>query len=209
MAQNFSSLFAAAEQEVRSFLVPAQNLSPSESRKMIAQYTAAIAGNFVPWMAAASVSARSLQGRFACEENLFQEMCDDHPGMLEQFSLSANAQPTLNDTRHVIDAVQSIRTMVSEMNGLKNIALMTCLEGTSKIFIPYLAELATRRGSKNLAYTDAHGVADAKHAEQFLWAISYEEKFYENTKEIMDTATQQSLQLLRTIFVLKKSRIPT
>ena len=202
MTQDFSLLFAAAEQEVRAFLAAPETLSPEQSRDIIARYTAAIAGNFVPWMAAASVSVRSLQARFACEENITQEMHGDHPGLLETFARGANAEPTAQDHTAVADAVQNIRTLVHEMNGLKLLTLMACLERTSNGFIPFLADLAHERNSREFTYTNVHGLADAKHAEQFLWALSFEQNEYEDAPRIVEETVRRCVTFLRTILTV-------
>jgi hypothetical protein len=42
-------------------------------------------------MAAAAVSVRSLEARFACEENIYVEIAQNHIGMLDEFAAAAGA----------------------------------------------------------------------------------------------------------------------
>lgn len=73
-----------ARTEVAAFL-PKQALSDVQARDVLQRYTAAIEGNFVAWMGAAVITARSVQGRYAASENLWVEMKNDHAGMLRKF----------------------------------------------------------------------------------------------------------------------------
>lgn len=190
--------FARATEDIKKSLPSASLLSPEQCRSIIQRYTAAIEGNFVGWMGAAAISARSIEGRFAASENLYVEMKDDHAGMLRDFALSAQAVPSIEHFADVAEQVSSIRKLVAQMSGLKTLTLMAVLENTSGAFIPWLAELAEKCGSSNLKYTDVHGVADMEHAEQFLWAVQCEAVHYTNSKlQIDDVISKTSLFLTR------------
>ncbi len=92
--------------------------------------------------------------------------------------------------------------MVREWNGLQNTTLVTYLESTSVAFIPYLAEIARRRGSDNLEYTSAHGPADIGHAQDFLYALDRERKEgYGTVLPTIDATIVQGHQFLKHIFV--------
>lgn len=186
--------------EVHAFLPSLDQLAPEQCRTIIQKYVAAIQGNFVNWMAAAAVSGRSVQARFAAEENIYVEMRDDHPGMLRRFAVAAHAEPTAEQYTAVEPLVQEVRVMVAEMSGAKNTALMGALESTSAEFIPFLAALAKKLGSSDFQYTDIHGEADVEHADQFLWALSHEQKHYPDFDTQFDVSLAVTLRLLRTIF---------
>lgn len=185
---------------VQEFLLPVDQISEEGARKILGKYTAAIEGNFVNWMAAAAVSSRSVQSRFAAEENIYVEMKDDHPGMLRSFVRSAGAEPTIDNYQAIYGAVNSIRRLVSQMSGAENIALMAILENSSAVFIPFLADLVKKLGSTNLFYTDVHGVADIKHADQFVWALTYEKEHYPDFDLRIDKTGKTVLELLKEIF---------
>ncbi len=155
-----------------------RELSERDMRDVIGRYTAAIEGNFVPWMAAAAVSACSIEGRYTAQENLYVEMRDDHQGMLRRFAQGAGAEPTAAHHTTVEDAVGNIRGWVKIMSGPENLMLMAALENLSGTFIPYLADMAKRLGSKDTLYTDVHGEADSAHAERFVWAVEHELKHH-------------------------------
>ena len=171
-----------------------------EARTIIRRYTAVIEGNFMAWMGAAALTARSIQGRYAAEENLWVELKDDHAGMLRAFAQAANANPGSNDYAAINDVVSSMRKMVSEMSGLKNLALMAVLENTSATFIPVLEKLAVQLGSTNLVYTKIHGEADVAHADQFTWALEHEIAHHPEAEKQINEAVALSTDFLKKIF---------
>ena len=69
-----------------SFPNPEQ-LSPDERRGIIARYTAVLEGNFIYWMTAAYLSVVSQQAHSIIQENLREEVRDNHPGMLRKFAI--------------------------------------------------------------------------------------------------------------------------
>ncbi|MEK6852669.1 MAG: iron-containing redox enzyme family protein [Nanoarchaeota archaeon] len=172
--QDLQEMFARETEEVRTSLIPLRELGQEKMRRMLARYAAAIEPNFIPWVAAGAISARSIQGRYAASENLEEELRGDHQGMLIDFVAQVAARPTIEDCKEVYLHVQNMRNTFREMNGLTNITLLAYLENTSAAFIPYLADAVRSLGGKDFTYTDAHGVADAQHAQQFLWALGYE-----------------------------------
>lgn len=191
---------AMARKQVASFL-PQGELSEEQMRQIIRRYTAAIEGNFVAWMGAAAITARSVQGRYAASENLWIEMKDDHAGMLRTFAKGAGAEPQTSDYQAVAPGVESIRKMVGGMSGLKNLTLMAVLENTSAEFIPLLEKFAVQLGASDFTYTKVHGEADVMHADQFVWAVEHETKHHEEAeKDIEDTITA-TVQFLKTLFV--------
>ncbi len=175
-------------------------IDKSAAQRIIARYTAAIAGNFVPWMAAAAVSARSIEARFVCETNIRDEMQENHPGLLYAFAKSANALPAVDDSLQTDDVIHGMRTTVAQMNGLKNIAIMAVCENASLIFIPFLAALAQKCNGQDFRYTDIHGVADKEHAEKFLWALNCEMAAHENAESTVEEAATMLVNFFKGIF---------
>lgn len=176
--EDLQRLYQLKTEAVARCLVPLDELDESAMREIVRRYTAAVEPNFIPWVGAGVISARSVQGRFAASENLEEELRGDHQGMLRDFAERIGCTPNAEDYCAVQPAVQRTRDQVREMNGLKNIALLAYLENTSGAFIPYLAGIAKKlgNGKENLIYTDAHGEADIEHARQFLWALGHEKK---------------------------------
>jgi hypothetical protein len=195
-----SSRLQHSAAEVARLLCDIKTITPEGARRIVARYTAAVEGNFVAWMGAAVVTARSLQGRYASAENLFVEIRDDHASMLHAFSATAQALPDKDHFVHIEHDVLAIRAMVSEMSGIKNLALMAALENLSAVFIPYLQSLAVICGSDNIAYTMIHGEADVKHADQFLWALAEECTHHNDPLPMVDDALTKTTKLLKTIF---------
>lgn len=192
---------AHARQRLASFL-PSQGLSNEQAEAIIRCYTAAIEGNFVSWMGAAAITARSVQGHYAASENLWVEMKDNHAGMLRAFAKSAKAEPQTKDYQATSAAVHSVRSMVGEMSGLKCLTLMAVLENTSTEFIPLLEKFAVQLGATELIYTKVHGEADVKHADQFAWALEHEMTHYEDAQEIVDEAIETATVFLKEIFAV-------
>lgn len=192
-------LLRRAADRLGALLLPVESVTTDRARKIIGRYAGAISPNFVPWLAAAAVSARSLEARFACEENIRVEMIQNHAGMLERFAVASGATATGESG----EAVAAMRSEIEKMDGLYNVTIAAELEHASNIFIPWLASLARRCGSSDLEYTNVHGAADQKHAEQFLWALEHESMLHENAAVIIERATRQVEELLRQIFVAK------
>ena len=106
-------------------------LSNDQKRRILKRYVAALEGNFLAWMAATSITCRSMKSRYAADQNLWDEISEDHPGMLREFAKSADAEPDAADFDAVAYQVSEIRRLVSELSGLKNIPLLTTLETVS------------------------------------------------------------------------------
>jgi hypothetical protein len=191
--------FQTLKKEVK-IMLPKSEMTPQSAQRLIRRYTAAIEGNFVAWMGATAISARSIQGRYAASENLWVEMKDDHAGMLHAFARDAQALPSAEDFAYVEEVVEHVRGVVAEMSGLKNLTLMAILENTSAEFIPLLESLAKSLGSTNLKYTLIHGEADIVHADQFSWAVEYEKAHYENPQKEIADATNMTIRFLERIF---------
>jgi hypothetical protein len=191
-------LIEQAKKEVMTYLE--QDINKERAQHIIARYHAAVLGNFVPWMAAAAVSARSVEARFACEENIFVEMHDDHPGILEVFTRETHANLYGDETEKVKNSVAAMRKTISKMHGIKNVTVCAILEGTSEVFIPYLAKLSKLCESNNQQYTDIHGIADVAHADRFVWALAHESHHHTDAEDAIKVSINETLALLKAIF---------
>src|SRR5881296_1904943 len=130
-----------------------ERLSPEERRGIIARYTAAHA---------------------IIQDNLLEEVRDNHPGMLRKFAIAAHAVPTDADALAVYRNLENVRIFVGRLSGEKIVLMMAFFEGFITRFMPYLAGLATRQGSAEQKYTEVHGVCDVVHTQELFRALQAE-----------------------------------
>ncbi len=155
-------------------LPPPHCLPPSERRGIIARYTAVLEGNFIYWMTSTYLSVRSRQAHSFIEDNLREEVRDNHPGMLRRFAVAARGTSTDSDRNAIDRELQEVRAFVARLNGLPIILMMAFLEGFIARFMTYLAALAVLQGSDELEYTDVHGVVDIAHTQGLFEAFGAE-----------------------------------
>src|SRR5437879_2031520 len=151
-----------------------ERLSPEERRGIIARYSAVLEGNFIYWMTAAYLSVGSAEAHSIIQDNLLEEVRDNHPGMLRRFALAAHAVPTDSDALTVYRHLENVRRFVGQLSGVKIVLMMAFFEGFITRFMPYLAELAKRQGSAEYEYTDVHGVCDVVHTQELFRALEAE-----------------------------------
>ena len=199
MTINIHKKLEQARNNVKSKLKTIDVFSVEQAKDILARYTAGIEGNFVQWMGAAVIYARSPQGKYAATENLDVEVKENHPAILREFAKSAKAEPSLEHYQAVDAVVASMRTLIASGNGLEALTVMATIENTSTAFVPYLAGLAKKRGSTNLHYTHIHGEADVEHARQFVWAVEHELKQHDDAEKKIDLAINKTLHYLNTI----------
>src|SRR2546426_5611929 len=89
-------------------------LSADERRGIIARYTAVLEGNFIYWMTAAYLAVGSDEAHAIIEDNLREEVRDNHPGMLRRFAIAARAVPTETDALAVYRNLEAVRRFVGE-----------------------------------------------------------------------------------------------
>jgi hypothetical protein len=160
--------------DVISSLPDPARLSHDQRRGIIARYTAVLEPNFIYWMAATYLSARSAEAHEIIKDNLREEVRDNHPGMLYRFARAARATATDTDRIAIDMGVHAVRTFVARMDPLQIIPMMAFFEGFIQRFMPYLAELAAQQGSGEREYTDVHNVGDVAHTLGLLNAFSAE-----------------------------------
>ena len=160
--------------ELIASLPDPEQLVPDERRALIARYAAVLEGNFIFWMTAARLAVSSDEARAIIEDNLREEVRDNHPGMLRRFALAAHAAPTDADALAVYRNLEHVRLFVAELSAVKIVLMMAFFEGFITRFMPYLADLADRQGSAERQYTDVHGVVDVVHTEGLFRALEAE-----------------------------------
>lgn len=178
-------------------LPDASGLSPHERRGIIARYTAVLDANFIYWMTATYLSARSPEAHEIIKDNLREEVRDNHPGMLGRFALAARAMPTDEDRIGIYKDLQAVRVFVARMSPLQIIPMMAFFEGFIQRFMPYLADLAARQGSSEREYTDVHIVGDIAHTHGLLDAFSAELSL--TTEPVSRPSLVEGIEILRTL----------
>src|SRR5262249_10548611 len=101
-----------AVQELLTTLPDPNDLSPTEHRGLIARDPAVLEGNFIYWMTAAYLAVASEESRSIIQDNLCEEVRDNHPGMLRRFALAAHAFPTDADACAVHQDLENVRGFV-------------------------------------------------------------------------------------------------
>ena len=188
------------DREIKSLMVSLPNperLSSDERRGIVARYTAVLEGNFIYWMTAAYLSVASDAAHAIIRENLLEEVRDNHPGMLRKFSVAADAMPTDADARAVARNLESVRRFVAQLSGTKIVIMMAFFEGFITRFMPYLADLAGRRGSAEREYTDVHGEVDVVHTRELFRALEAEMTLADGPEAA--TALLEGVDVLRTL----------
>jgi hypothetical protein len=161
------------EELISSLPAPA-TLTNDERRGIIARYTAVLEGNFIYWMTAALIAAKTEEAREELIENLHEEVRDAHPAMLRRFAIAAHAFPTDADAMAVNDDLNKVRVFLGRLSAVQSLVTMAFFEGFIQRFMGYLAGLATAQGSKEMEYTDVHGVCDIAHTEGLFRALAAE-----------------------------------
>jgi len=164
---------AAIQDLLRGCPDPAR-LSAAERRGIIARYSAVLEGNFIYWMTAAHLAVASRVADTIVEDNLREEVRDNHPGMLRRFAIAAHAVPTDADALAVTPDLERVRRFVGQLSAPRILTMMAFFEGWITRFMPYLAELARRQGSSEQEYTDVHGVVDVVHSRELFRALEAE-----------------------------------
>jgi peptidoglycan hydrolase CwlO-like protein len=150
-------------------------------------------------MTSSYLFARSLEAKINSFENIWVEIIQNHPGLLHSFTELAN---TKIETNQIDNSIAKIRDQIANQKSVYSITLMALLETSSANFIPYLEGLAISLGVEDLEYTRIHGVADIKHANQFLESLESEKQYYsEQEFEIQfNLAFENAYELLESIF---------
>jgi len=160
--------------EIMAALPDPERLSAEQRRGLIARYADVMEGNFIYWMTGTLLPLKSEGARTRILENLNDEVRGCHPGMLRRFTLAAHAQPSESDAAAVYENLSKVRAFVSELSAIPMLVTMAFFEGWIQRFMPYLADLAERQGSKEREYTDVHSVCDVGHTQDLYRALAAE-----------------------------------
>jgi hypothetical protein len=151
-----------------------KKLTSEERRGIIARYTAVLEGNFIYWMTATLIATKAEDARPILLENLHEEIRDAHPHMMRKFAMAAHAFPTDQDALAVHEDLTNMRLFLGRLNAVQSLASMAFFEGFIQKFMPFLASLAAEEGSKEMEYTDVHGVCDIAHTAGLFQALGVE-----------------------------------
>ena len=174
MAPHLNHRSTAIIEELIASLPDPDKLSADERRGIIARYTAVLEGNFIYWMTATYLSAKSEEAHPILLDNLMEEIRDCHPAMLRNFTMAAHAFPTDSDALEVHQDLTNVRLFLGRLSGVQNLLTMAFFEGFIQQFMAYLADLAGAQGSVERVYTDVHGVCDVTHSQELFRAVSVE-----------------------------------
>ncbi|MBS3081229.1 hypothetical protein J4221_07195 [Candidatus Pacearchaeota archaeon] len=89
--------------------------------------------------------------------------------------------------------------LFSNDNGLTNVTVAATLENTSLEFIPYLAKLGKRLECKDFGYTDVHGEADIKHAQELYRGLVEEMQYANAPWRTVATAVDKTSNFLESL----------
>ena len=194
-----------ATQRTRRVLVPLEELSESQMRDLLGAYRAAIEPNFIPWMQRAYVMAKSEIAKQVLLKNIEDELLQDHPQMLRDFTTSLGVRLEPQHYAHVSQPVFNIWSLLRNDNNLTNVTLAATLEHTSLTFIPYLADLGKlldkrMGGGANFTYTDVHGQEDVAHAQALYQGLLEEMHHAISPWRTVATAVDKTTTFLENIF---------
>lgn len=182
--------------ELMASLPDPKVLTPAERRGIVARYTSVLEGNFIYWMTATLLAAKSEESHPILLENLHEEVRDAHPVMLRKFAVAAHSYPGAADALAVDEDLTQMRLFLGNLSGVQSLLTMAFFEGFIQKFMAYLAELAAALGSTEMEYTDVHGVCDIAHTAGLIQAFEIESSNYplDSNKDLFE-----GVHLLRTL----------
>lgn len=196
---NLSSIRNDVEREINRLIGSLPNpkdLSDGEARQIISRFTAVLEGNFIYWMTGALLAVKSEEAREEILENLHEEVRDSHPRMLREFAMAARAYPGESDAMAVHQDLTQVRLFIGRLSGVPILTMMAFFEGYLQKLMPFLAELAGKRGSTERVYTDVHGVCDVAHTQGLYEALGAE---MERNAPLADADLFEGVHLLSTL----------
>lgn len=169
--------------EISASLPDVSTLSLKQLAYVLLVYDSMIRPHFVPLLANAWTRCKSTEARQACADNILCEVNENHPQMLADFARVALSIATREDIEQYVRSngyghMEELNTLTMQQydSALPALIILAALENTSLVFIPWLEEAAKRLGAVDLTYTQKHGEADIKHADQFIEAVEAELK---------------------------------
>ena len=198
-SHNLASIRSNVEHEINQLIASLpkpKDLSEVEARQIISRFTAVLEGNFIYWMTGALLAVKSEEAREEILENLNEEVRDSHPRMLREFALAARAYPNESDAMAVHRGLTKVRLFVGRLSAVPLLTMMAFFEGYLQKLMPFLAELAAKRGSTERVYTDVHGVCDVAHTQGLYEALGAE---MERNASVSDADLFEGVHLLSTL----------
>src|SRR2546426_5546849 len=151
-----------------------ERLTADERREFTSSASAVLEGTSIYWMTGAYLAFASAEAHAIIQDNLREEVRDNHPGMLRRFAIAAHAVPTDLDSFAVYRHLENVRRFVGQLSAIKIVVMMAFFEGFITRFMPYLADLGVGRGSAERQYRDVHGIVDVVHTEGLFRALEAE-----------------------------------
>ena len=174
LGESFQKRIATIVNDLMAQLPNPEQLTGEQRRGIIARYTAVLEGNFIYWMTATFLAAKSKEAHPILLENLYEECRDSHPAMMRRFAIAAHAFPTEADAMAVDAALTRMRLFLGKLQGVQSLAAMAFFECWIQRFMSFLADLAAAQGSSEMEYTDVHGVCDITHTAELYRALELE-----------------------------------
>jgi hypothetical protein len=173
------------------------------------KYITAFHPHFIVWLSAMQNSCVTVTGKDAASENILLEISEDHQSMLWDFmrQFQIDIMPNARNYIKLLPTIKLINmTMklgVEHKNATGPALVIFLLEEMSKIFIPWMAEIAKEHRATDFTYTETHGEADVRHVDLARDAFWAEYALYENHIHTFDRVklTFQNVEdLLYSIF---------
>lgn len=169
----------AAQQLRENLAAHLSTITEKSAGSIFINYVSAIHPHFIAWVSAMQNSCVTPLGKYAAADNLCLELSENHQQMLLDFMQQMLIQPHAAVYRgYLLEKIIPINKVmaagVEHHNGIGASAVIYLLEETSKAFIPWIEEMAIKKGAQNLEYTQKHGAADEKHASLALDAFAAE-----------------------------------
>lgn len=194
---------ALAKEQVKNALVTPEELSVDQIREVVGNYRVAIEPNFIAWMQQAYATTKSATAKDIIKKNIDDEVSEDHPAMLREFSRSTGVIISPRNYAAVAKPVLKMWELFGGRDPIVNVAVAAVLENTSLVFIPYLAHIAKQAGCTDFTYTDTHGEADILHAQELYRGLVEEMTQGINPWRTVATATSRTVEFLEEILTPK------
>jgi hypothetical protein len=182
-----------------------EHKTSADKQKVLVRYITAIHPHFIIWVTAMYISAKTSEARMAALDNLKLEISENHQAMLFNFMEQMNILPCSEEYERLFPVINKVQNTAAKLNSVTTATVIYLLEESSKVFIPWIEEVAVSLQASDLTYTRKHGEADDLHARQALNAVLYEAN--ESTEPMFEVqkAAAVIIELLNAIFSPTKS----
>lgn len=171
---------------------------------VLTRYISVFHPHFIVWVSAMQNSCVSAVGNFAANDNIFVELTENHQKMLWDFMNQLNITPSIEEYEKLLPSINAINEImvfgVKNKMGIGPASVIYLLEESSKIFIPWIGEVAKNHQATDMTYIEKHGEADTNHANLARTAIIEEAKIKPEINDEISIAALAVGQLLDYIF---------